>query len=153
MCLLLREHLRQTRRKGGREGGSRQENDLRAKFSWRRRVGGWDPPPAPAPAHNKAMMLRNDSNGEECGRLPISRSAPYVRGVWRVCGCVPEKHQFRSPEGACTLYDVCRWRGGTPKADAVRKLSKGGCVKMQTRGGGSQNIRKFADVICTWPAP
>ena len=24
--------------------------------------------------------------------------------------------------------------GGTSKADAVRKLSKGGCVKMQTRG-------------------
>ena len=32
---------------------------------------------------------------------------------------------------------------GTSKADAVRKLSKGGCVKMQTRGGGGQNIRKF----------
>ena len=46
--------------------------------------------------------------------------------------------------GACT-YDVCTERGGggTPKADAVRKLSKGGCVKMQTRGGGGQNIRKF----------
>ena len=30
--------------------------------------------------------------------------------------------------------------GGTPKADAVRKLSKGGCVKIQTRGGrGSKN--------------
>ena len=26
--------------------------------------------------------------------------------------------------------------GGTQKSDAVRKLSKGGCVKKQTRGGG-----------------
>ena len=25
-------------------------------------------------------------------------------------------------------------RRGNPKADAVRKLSEGGCVKMQTRG-------------------
>ena len=33
--------------------------------------------------------------------------------------------------------------GGNPKADAVRKLSKGGCVKMQTKGGGGgQKIRK-----------
>ena len=30
--------------------------------------------------------------------------------------------------------------GGTPKADAVRKLSKGGCVKMQTRG--SEGVKK-----------
>ena len=36
---------------------------------------------------------------------------------------------------------------GTPKADAVRKLSKGGCVKMQTRGRGSQKSENFADVI------
>ena len=45
-----------------------------------------------------------------------------------------------SSKGACT-YDVCtgRGRGGTPKADAVRNLSEGGCVKMQTRGRGSKN--------------
>ena len=41
--------------------------------------------------------------------------------------------------------------GGTPKADAVRKLSKGGCVKMQTRGEGVKKSENFADVICTWP--
>ena len=41
--------------------------------------------------------------------------------------------------------------GSTPKADAVRKLSKGGCVKMQTRGEGVKKSEKFADVICTWP--
>ena len=32
--------------------------------------------------------------------------------------------------------------GGMLKADAVRELSKGGCVKMQTRGG-SKNIQKL----------
>ena len=37
--------------------------------------------------------------------------------------------------------------GGTPKADAVGKLSKGGCVKMRTRGG----VQNFEDIICTWP--
>ena len=43
-------------------------------------------------------------------------------------------------------------REGTPKADAVRKLSKGGCVKMQTRGGeGVKKSESFVDVICTWP--
>ena len=46
---------------GGSEGGSRQENDLRAKLSWRRGVGGQNPPPAPA--HNKAMILGTDSDG------------------------------------------------------------------------------------------
>ena len=40
--------------------------------------------------------------------------------------------------------------GGTLKADAVRKLSKGGCVKMQTRGKGVKKYEHFADVICTW---
>ena len=55
-------------------------------------------------------------------------------------------------KGACT-YDVCteRGEGGTPKADAVRKLSKGGCVKMQTRGEGVKKSENFADIICTWP--
>ena len=42
--------------------------------------------------------------------------------------------------------------GGTPKADAVRKLSKGGCVKMKTRRGrGVIKSDNFADMICTWP--
>ena len=41
-------------------------------------------------------------------------------------------------------------RGGTPKANVLGKLSKGGCVKMQTRGGG-QNYKKIADVICSCP--
>ena len=34
--------------------------------------------------------------------------------------------------------------GGTPKANAVWKLSK----KMQTRGGGGKKSGNFADVIC-----
>ena len=39
--------------------------------------------------------------------------------------------------------------GGTPKAYAVRKLSKGGCLKIHTR---VKKSKKFADVICTtWP--
>ena len=38
--------------------------------------------------------------------------------------------------------------GGTPKADAVRKLSKGGCVKMQSRGLMVKKFENFADVIC-----
>ena len=33
--------------------------------------------------------------------------------------------------------------GGTSKADAAGKLSKGGCVKMKTRGGGGQKVQKF----------
>ena len=54
--------------------------------------------------------------------------------------------------GACT-YDVCtgRGEGGTPKADAVRELSKGGCMKIQTRGEGVKNPENLADVLCTWP--
>ena len=46
-------------------------------------------------------------------------------------------------------YDVCtgRGEGGTPKADAVRKLSKGGCVTMQTRGEGVKKSENFADII------
>ena len=44
-----------------------------------------------------------------------------------------------------------RGEGGTPKADTVRKLSKGVCVKMQTRGEGVKKSKNFADVICTWP--
>ena len=43
------------------------------------------------------------------------------------------------------------WGRGTPEADSVRKLSKGGCVNMQTgAGGGGIKIQNFADVICTW---
>ena len=38
--------------------------------------------------------------------------------------------------------------GDTPKADAVRKLSKGGCVKMQSRGLMVKKFENFADVIC-----
>ena len=41
--------------------------------------------------------------------------------------------------------------GGTSKADAVRKLSKGGCVKKQTRGEGVKKSENFADIICTCP--
>ena len=37
--------------------------------------------------------------------------------------------------------------GSTPKADAVGKRYKGGCVKMQTEGG----IIHFADIMCSWP--
>ena len=46
------------------------------------------------------------------------------------------------------MYIWCLHREGergTPKPDAVRKPSKGGCGKMQT---GSTNV---ADVISTWP--
>ena len=39
------------------------------------------------------------------------------------------KHYIK---GACT-YDVCT--GGLLKSDAGKALGKGGCVKMQTRGG------------------
>ena len=41
--------------------------------------------------------------------------------------------------------------GGTSKADAVRKLSKGGCVKKQTWGEGVKKSENFADIICTCP--
>ena len=42
------------------------------------------------------------------------------------------------------------WReGGTPKEDAVRKLSKVGCVRIQT--GEVKKSKKIADIICTWP--
>ena len=34
---------------------------------------------------------------------------------------------------------------GPGKADKVRELSKGGCVKMQTRGEGVKKIQKFCD--------
>ena len=37
------------------------------------------------------------------------------------------------------------------EADAVRKLSKEGCVKMQIREEGVKKSEYFADVICTWP--
>ena len=37
------------------------------------------------------------------------------------------------------------------EADAVRKLSEEGCVKMQTREEGVKKSEYFADVICTWP--
>ena len=48
-----------------------------------------------------------------------------------------DEREGEGAKGACT-YDVCtgRGEGGTPKSDAVRKLSKGGCMKMQTRGDG-----------------
>ena len=40
---------------------------------------------------------------------------------------------------------------GTPNADAVRKLSKGGCVEMQIgRGREVKKSENFADVICPW---
>ena len=47
-------------------------------------------------------------------------------------------------KGACTCdVRTRRGEGGTSKADALRKLSMGGCVKMQTRvEGGGQKIRK-----------
>ena len=44
-----------------------------------------------------------------------------------------------------SIYDV-RTEGGRgvpSKADKVIKLSKGGCVNLQTRGGGGPKIRKF----------
>ena len=52
----------------------------------------------------------------------------------------------RSP---CT-YSVGTGRGVPPKADAESKLSKGGCVKMQTTGRVKKS-ENLADVICTWP--
>ena len=42
--------------------------------------------------------------------------------------------------------------GGTPKADAVWKLSKGGCVKMQTRVG-SKNPTSYAHAPVAGPYP
>ena len=45
------------------------------------------------------------------------------------------------------------WRlqreGNNPKADAVRKHSKGGCVKMQTRGGRGWGA-KYAKILQIW---
>ena len=38
--------------------------------------------------------------------------------------------------------------GGTPIADVVRKLSNGGCVKLQSRGLGVKKSENLADVIC-----
>ena len=53
--------------------------------------------------------------------------------------------------GACT-YDVCTG-GGTPKADAVRKLSNGNCVKME-RGAKNPKILQTSYVhgpfVHTW---
>ena len=37
--------------------------------------------------------------------------------------------------------------GGPGKADKVREFSKGGCVKMRTRGEGVKKSETFADVI------
>ena len=50
------------------------------------------------------------------------------------------------------LYDVCSgcWEGvESPKADIVKKLSKGGCVNLWTRGSweGVKKSQNFADVI------
>ena len=50
-------------------------------------------------------------------------------------------------------YDVCTQgeRGGVHgKADKVRELSKGGCVKRQTEGEGEKS-ETFADVISGRP--
>ena len=41
--------------------------------------------------------------------------------------------------------------GGTPEADALRELRKGGCVKMQ-RGGGGQKSENCADITWIWPS-
>ena len=62
-------------------------------------------------------------------------------------GCFGSECVQNCNKGACT-YDVCtgRGEGGTPKADAVRKLSKGGCVKMQTMGVGVKKSENFADI-------
>ena len=43
--------------------------------------------------------------------------------------------------------------GGTPKADAVRKLSQGGCVKMQNRGRGSKNPKILQTSYVHGPLP
>ena len=42
--------------------------------------------------------------------------------------------------------------GGPGKADKVREFSKGGCVKMRTRGEGCQKIGKFCGRH-KWKAP
>ena len=44
-----------------------------------------------------------------------------------------------------SIYDVRAKGGGGvgEKADKGRELSKGGCVNLQTRGGGGQKIQKF----------
>ena len=55
--------------------------------------------------------------------------------------------ELRGHAGACTYY-VCIGRGigegVTPNADVKRKLSKGGCVKIQTRReweGSQKNLK------------
>ena len=52
---------------------------------------------------------------------------------------------WKPPQHFGGMYIWCTHRlgvGRTPKADAVRKLSKGGYVKMQIRGEGVKKIRK-----------
>ena len=50
--------------------------------------------------------------------------------------------------GRSGLVHMMSAQEGAQKADAVMKLSKGGCVKMPT---GGINLRIFVDVIYTWP--
>ena len=47
------------------------------------------------------------------------------------------------PKGASIKYVHTEGGGGVwPKVDIVLKLSKGGCVKLRTRGEGGQKTRK-----------
>ena len=79
-------------------------------------------------------MLPPPDNGDVFLKLSLLRcgaAADRQRYIVRDVIAAPAP----SPRGAF-IYDVCTGReeGGTPKADAVRKLSKGGCLKMQTSG-------------------
>ena len=60
----------------------------------------------------------------------------YLRPDRQTWPLLSFKQRSQSSEGA-SIYDV-RTRGGRglEKADVVREVSKGGCVKMRTRGEG-----------------
>ena len=50
------------------------------------------------------------------------------------------------------MYILCLHRegeGGTPQAESLRKLNKGGCMKMLTRGEGVKKSETFAGFILT----
>ena len=53
-----------------------------------------------------------------------------------------------------SIYDVrTEGGGGVPsKADLVSNLSKGGCMNLQTMGGGGKKIRNFCGCH-TWKPP
>ena len=79
--------------------------------------------------------------------LATVRPAPLVtHGMHGCCRCLGS-YQARGH-----VHMMSAGRGTPPlPRDAVRKLSKGGWVKMQIGGGRSKESKNFADIICIWP--